>query len=179
MIEALQDNQTVLIHIEAQSKPDNNMAQRLLEYNVLAYRRYKCPIMSYVIYLRKAGKKRPPPTLVRVAPDGQEILRFTYREIELAKIAYEELFETGLKGLLPLVPLSLGGARKEIVEEVITRLLPAHDTMNKSLLVLTRLFASLAFRQDDDANQEWLKRRFAMLEDILQDTPSTDSCTGH
>src|SRR6266566_1617813 len=40
----------------------------------------------------------------------------------------------------------------------------------KEYLALTRLFASLAFDQDDVEIQEWITRRFAMLRDILRDT---------
>jgi len=49
--------------------------------------------------------------------------------------------------------------------------LPAHDRIGKELLALTQLFASLAFGEKDQLNQEWLMRRFAMLQDMFQDTP--------
>jgi len=171
MLEGIYEDQRVLIHIEAQSTPDTTMAQRLLIYNVLARRRYKCPVLSYVIYLRKGGE-RPAPPLEWFLPDGREILRFHYEDIELPNYAPEALFATGLKGVLPLIPFAADGARREVVEQIIARLLPVHDTINKELLVLTRLFASLAFDKDDQTNQEWLKRRFAMLLDILQEAPA-------
>jgi predicted transposase YdaD len=44
------------------------------------------------------------------------------------------------------------------------------EPIRKELLALTRLFASLAFKSQDD--QEWLKRRFEMLKDILRETPA-------
>jgi len=43
--------------------------------------------------------------------------------------------------------------------------------MGKELLALTQLFASLAFGEKDQLNQEWLMRRFTMLQDMFQDTP--------
>jgi hypothetical protein len=55
---------------------------------------------------------------------------------------------------------------------VITRLVPAHDTIAKELLALTQLFASLAFDKNDVENQEWIIRRFAVLQDIFRDTPA-------
>jgi len=171
MLEGIYEDQRVLVHIEAQSTPDTAMAQRLLEYNVLAHRRYKCPVMSYVVYLKKGGE-RPPSPLQWHSPDGREILRFYYEDIELPDYAPEALFATELRGILPLIPFAAEGARREVVEQIIARLLPAHDTINKQLLVLTRLFASLAFGKEDQTNQEWLMRRFAVLQDILQDTPA-------
>src|SRR5436305_8692921 len=169
--EAMVDDELVLYHLEIQSGPDSDMAQRLLEYNVLAYRRYKCPVSSYVIYLRKGGE-RPQPPLVRMLPDGREILRFAYTDIELPCYTPGEIFATGLRGLFPLIPFSTDGARREVIEDIIARLLPAHDTMNKELLTLTRLFASLAFGEEDEANQQWLIRRFAVFQDVLRSSPA-------
>ena|SRR5436190_245360 len=84
----------------------------------------------------------------------------------------EELLAKGLKGLLPLVPLAHNGARRDVIEELILRLLPAHDTVEKELLTLLQLFASLAFDAKDIESQEWLKRRFRVLNDILRETPA-------
>jgi hypothetical protein len=55
---------------------------------------------------------------------------------------------------------------------VITRLVPAHATITKELLALTQLFASLAFDKNDVDNQEWIIRRFTVLQDIFRDTPA-------
>jgi hypothetical protein len=46
----------------------------------------------------------------------------------------------------------------------------AHGTITKEWLALTRLFASLAFDEDDVETQKWIERRFAMLSDILRNT---------
>lgn len=74
------------------------------------------------------------------------------------------------QGLFPLVPLMQGGTRREVIEEIIERYLPADDTITRERLALTRLFASLAFGKEDEAIQQWLTRRFAMLRDLFRDT---------
>src|SRR5436305_533462 len=163
------DNHPAIIHLEIQSGGDANMEQRLLEYNTLAYRYYRHPALSYVIYLRTGGK-RPKPPLVRVSPDGKEILRFHYETLELGEMRCEDLFEKNLRGLLPLIPLCENGARREVVEHIIALLTTNDDTMTtRELLALTSLFASLAFTSSED--QQWLDRRFKMLDDILRETP--------
>ncbi len=43
----------MLLHLEIQSKEDRTMAQRLLEYNVVATREHQCPVLSCVLYLRQ------------------------------------------------------------------------------------------------------------------------------
>src|SRR5258708_33728208 len=75
MHEIIQCGQTALCHIEAQSGPDADMEQRLLEYSVLAHRYYPLPIESHVIYLRDVGSP-PESPLIWLSADGNEILRF-------------------------------------------------------------------------------------------------------
>lgn len=171
MHETILCDEQALVHFEFQSSTDSNMVRRLLEYLVLAYRRYNCPVTSYVIYL-KACSGVPSPPLVLNRSDGEEILRLNYKVIKLYETPYEDLLATGSKGLLPAVPLAKGGTTREVIEEVIQRLLPAHDTIAKELLALAQLFASLAFDKNDVENQEWLLRRFAVLQDIFRDTPA-------
>jgi predicted transposase YdaD len=82
----------------------------------------------------------------------------------LGKLAAGELLQTGLVGLLPLLPLTKDGARREVVEEMISGLISAEKT--ESLWIGYALASKVL---TDDLN--WLRRRFAMLEDILRDTP--------
>ena len=56
------------------------------------------------------------------------------------------------------------GARREVVEEMITGLVSAEKTES---LWIGYALASKVLKDD----LKWLKRRFAMLEDILRDTP--------
>ncbi len=169
MHEALYLDKLILLHLEFQSGPHPDMEQRLLEYSVLAHRYYEHPICSIVIYLKKGGRVATSP-LIRTLPDGEEFLRFRFHIILLWDIPYEELMAKGLPGLLPLAPLAKDGAKREVVEQIIARLAPPGESARKELLALTRLFASLAFDSQED--QEWLKRRFEMLRDILRETPA-------
>lgn len=88
--------------------------------------------------------------------------------IKLWEIPTEELLRTGLKGLLPLLPLTQEGQRREVVEEAIARLTRPGEGPNGELLALVYGLASLAF--EDESEQEWLVRRFNMLYEILRDT---------
>jgi predicted transposase YdaD len=153
-----------LAHFEFQSSYDGRIGERLLEYNVLASRQYNyLPVYSCVIYLKNHSRV-PHSPLMRGLPNGEEVVRFHYRSIELGKLAAGELLQTGLVGLLPLLPLTKDGARREVVEEMISGLISAEKTES---LWIGYALASRVLK--DDLN--WLKRRFAMLEDILRDTP--------
>ena len=116
-----------------------------------------------MIYLKNHSSVPHSPFL-RGLPNGEEVVRFHYRSIELGKLAAGELLQTGLVGLLPLLPLTKDGARREVVEEMISGLILAEKTES---LWIGYALASRVLTDD----LKWLKRRFAMLEDILRDTP--------
>jgi predicted transposase YdaD len=158
------DAKEFLLHFEFQSSNDIYIGERLLEYNVLASRQYNyLPVYSCVVYLKNHGDV-PKSPFIRELPTGEEVVRFHYRSIELGKLASEELVQTGLVGLLPLLPLTKDGARREVVEQMIAGLVSAEKTES---LWIGYALASKVLK--DDLN--WLRRRFAVLEDILRDTP--------
>lgn len=158
------DEKEFLLHLEFQSSNDVYIGERLLEYNVLASRQYNyLPVYSCVVYLKNHGDV-PKSPFIRELPTGEEVVRFHYRSIELGKLASEELVQTGLVGLLPLLPLTRDGARREVVEQMITGLVSAEKTES---LWIGYALASKVLKDD----LKWLRRRFAVLEDILRDTP--------
>jgi hypothetical protein len=109
---------------------------------------------------------------VWTSPDGQEILRFHYESRVISKMTSDELFAEGLAGILPFIPFTKDGRRREVIEKIIAQLLINDDIITRELLALTQLFASLAFDKDDIENQTWIMRRFAMHQDIFSDTPA-------
>lgn len=168
LYEVMLDGQRVAFHLEFQRYRDVDMRKRILEYNVFAACKFDCPVISYVIYLKKDGNVVESP-LVLTLPDGREILRFNFLTVKLWEISTDELRRTGLVGLLPLLPLTREGATQEVVEEVVTRLLDLEDRSTQAnLLSITFTLASLSFDTQEDKN--WLIRRFRMYQDILRDT---------
>jgi hypothetical protein len=168
MIETLRDGERELVQVEFQSSYDPHMPQRIIEYSLMGFRRHQCPVRSYVLYLRKSGKP-PRSPLIRKYNDGQRFLWFRYTVIQIWNMEYREWLDQDRKGLFPLVPLMKGGARREVVEEVIERLRYSDGTIENSreLLELTGLFSGLAFIKPND--KEWSKERFAMLKDVFKD----------
>ncbi|MDQ2902442.1 MAG: hypothetical protein M3Y81_02685 [Chloroflexota bacterium] len=159
----------LLLHLELQSTSEVAvMAERLLEYNVLARRQYKRPVRSYVIYLRDDGRVASSPLIwkVPVGRAGEEtVLIFHFQSIKVWEMKAEDVIRSGLPGLLPLLPLTYNGGRHEVVESMIDGLL-AHDQLK--LLWIAFSIAALVFK--DPSEKEWLERRFAMYEDILTES---------
>ena len=166
--EMQRDDQLELAHLEIQSTADANIEQRLLEYNILAFRRYQCFVNSYVIFLREGGENLKPP-LVRKRTDGCEGLRFLYEVIIMRHLTPEQVLETAPRGVWALLPFARGGAQREVVEEVMGRFASMANKNWKELIALTGLFASLAF--SNQADQQWLRRKLAMVDDILSEAP--------
>jgi len=139
----------------------------LLEYSFEAQHEHHLPVLSCVIYLRDVGEVPQPPLRWQL-PTGREVLWFDYLlSIELSKIPTEELRDTGLMGLMPLLILTKGGATHQVMEEVVTAL---EATGNIELLSVTKLLAGLVFTSDED--QQWIERIFAMYNDALEQTPT-------
>ncbi len=155
-----------LLHIEFQRKPDADMAERLLEYNVQATRNDKehRPVYSCVIYL-KPHENMPTSPLVKMFPGGVEIWRFNFKNIKPWEYTAQDILQEGLPGLLLFLPLTKDGQKRSTVEDMITGLVSAGK---EDALPLAYILAALVLENKDDL--QWLKERFAMLEEIFQDS---------
>lgn len=165
LLDVIMEDEEILLHIEFQSENDPSMPERMLEYAFRARLEHKQTVYSCVIYLRNVGEAPQSPLLWKL-PNGQEILRFYFQSIELAKLSPEELRQTGLVGLLPLMILTKGGATHEVAEEIMKGLQVASK---KESLPAAFVLASLAFKSE--ADREWLRKRFREMHDILRETP--------
>jgi hypothetical protein len=112
--------------------------------------------------------------LMRKLANGRGIHRFEFDVIKLWEISLEELRTKGLIGLLPLLPLTRGGAKREVIEEAIGELAPTGEEPKAEVLALTYGIASLAL--ENAADQEWLIRRFTKMYDILRETRAYKAC---
>ena len=88
-----------------------------------------------------------------------------YDILRLWELPVEELEQPGREGLLPLMPLAKGGMSYRRVDEMIERL---PETGREDLYAMVYSLAALAFRKTED--RAWLKRRFSMLKDILEES---------
>lgn len=157
----------MLLHIEFQTYNDAAMAERLLRYNVLARSEYKLPVEPYVIYLLRDGEV-PKSPLIWTCPRDNKVLEFHFHSIELGKMKPEELISTGLPDLLPLLPLTKDGGRRQVVNTMIVSLEKAQRI---ELLSIGGTLASYVFSQESVADLAWLQRRLRDMHDILRESP--------
>lgn len=153
-----------LLHAEIQSKDDENIIERLQEYNLMSTLTYRKPVISFLILLRPMPGAPGSPVITALF-DEIEIWRFHYVVIRMWEIPAEELLRSGLIGLLPLVPLTKGGTEQETLLTTVTELAEAKEF---DLLALAKVIASLIMK--GKIAQETLERIFAMYQSILEDS---------
>ncbi len=165
LLEVRLRGEPALLHIEFQAYDDPDMARRLLEYNVLASRQYgHLPVYSYVIYLRKAWEVAVSP-LVRRFPNGEDVHHFFFGVIKLWEVPAELFLGAGWTGVLPLVTLTDGGKRPEVVKEMIDQLALVEEY---DLLAIARVVGGLVFKTEPEL--AWFRKRFSMFQDILRES---------
>ena len=76
------------------------------------------------------------------------------------------ILDSHLPGLLPLLPLTKDGQSMDMVDTMIEQIGRTADPKESFAFAYT--IAGLIFKGEE--NQQALKRRFAMLDDILQDS---------
>ncbi len=159
--------QEMLVHFEFQTYNDSTMAERMLRYNVLARSEYSLPVLSCVIYLLKDGNV-PVSPLSWMVPTGHKVLDFYFESIELGEWSPEALLQKGDPGLLPLLPLTRGGASREVATKMFEDLEAAGRT---ELIVIGATLASLVFSRENTTDLEWLQRRLREMHNILRESP--------
>nr|BBH93075.1 hypothetical protein KTA_12740 [Thermogemmatispora argillosa] len=164
------EGETLLIHLEFQSRADNKMAHRLLMYNILADERYGSPVLSCVIYLRRCGVVATP--YRRQLPNATPVYDFYFQVIKLWELPAQELLARQLPGLLPLLPLSREGRSRQVIRTMIERLQQARQF---ELLEVGLLLASLAWADAPASERQWLQEQIQMLTEFLQELKQTDA----
>ncbi len=163
---ALRNEQEIVVHVEFQRYHDANMSRRMWEYNIATTYLTQLPVCSFALYIWKDTSIVEPPFILKLV-DGNIIHIFYYENIFLWEVPPEKLQQKGLEGLLPLLPLTQGAkeARDKIVNDMIAGLQAAGK---EDILALGYAFAGRVYKTKDD--QKWLKRRFAMFEDFLEES---------
>jgi hypothetical protein len=146
----------IVLHVEFQRRRYTKLGTRLWKHNAQTCMQTNLPVCSVVIHLLEGAPLIPSPYVISL-PDGRSTQRLDFETIKLWETAPEVLEQPELVGLLPLLPLTKGDNRREIVERMIKGLEKAGK---QDLLVLGYEFSLLVLTADDDTL--WLKTRFSI-----------------
>ncbi len=165
LCQATMNEQEMIMHAEYQHRRYKNMERLQWEYKFDTSYLNKLTLLSIAIYLWKTQNIATPPHKIEI--NGKLIHLFYYENIFMWEEAPERLLRPGLEGMLPLLPLTKGA--KQARDETIGTMIEGLRTAGKDdILALGYTFAGLVYRTEDD--QQWLKRRFAMFHDILEES---------
>lgn len=137
-----------VIHIDLEAGPDDDLATRMLLYNVLAHRQTGLPVRSVVVLLRSNAVRAG--LTDRVEYDG-----LTFR-FELVRVWEEdaERFLTGGVGLMPLAVLArppAGMTREQALPEQVRRIADAVESEGEQdqadVLLSTYMLAGMHVRR--------------------------------
>lgn len=166
LCKAERNGEKIIVHVEFQKSRHSRMARRTWEYNCATTYLTKLTVRSFVIYLVKQKSIARPPFRIALK-DGEVIHTFNYTNIFLWEMVPEVLMQTGMEGMLPLLPLTKGAelTRDKIVDDMINGLRKAGK---EDVLALGEAFAGLVYPTEDD--KQAIKRRFAMFQGALEDS---------
>jgi hypothetical protein len=151
----------IILHLEFQRHAEEVMPKRVWEYNVLSTYIYQRPTLSFVVYFVEEANIAEPVYTIKVGE--RAIHAFAYQNVKLWELAGTQLKQPGIEGLLPLLPLTKGGASYDVVEDMIAQLLA---TGKQDLLPLGYSFAALVLKNLQE--MKWLQWRFSQMESILE-----------
>jgi hypothetical protein len=155
-----------LLNIEIQSTADADMPRRCFDYAKRASFVYKQPVMSLVLWLRKRGTL---PSMTYEERVGDRLLgTWNIFSIEVYNLQARDMINTGIVGLLPLVPFMQGADMATIEEAAHVVETQTTDELQTTLTTLLAVFTA-QFHGKDAARA--LVRRLKMATNILDESP--------
>jgi predicted transposase/invertase (TIGR01784 family) len=139
----LLESAEIILHLEFQTEPDENMPFRMLDYRTRVYRRFpRKTLRQVVIYLKETGSEFVCQTAF-ILPNT----RHEFEVIRLWEVPAEELLE--FTGLLPFVTLGRTANRAETLREVAEAIEEIGERQQRNnVAAATSILAGLVLRKD-------------------------------
>ncbi len=158
------ESSALILHIEFQTDPDEDIPFRMADYRLRLYRRYpNKQVHQVVIYLRRSGK-----TLVYKERFELPGTRHEFRVIRLWEVPYQPLLDS--PGLFPFAVLSQETNREMVLGEVAKRIEAIGDRTNKNnIAASTAILAGLVLNKDTVSKllREDIMKESVVYQDIL------------
>jgi hypothetical protein len=156
-----------LLHIELQTRADDEMGERLTEYKLRLWRRDHLPVQSIVVFLRPTENL---PTSPFVIPwKGNASLQSDFDLVKLWEIPPERVLETDNYDLWPLASL-MGEASVERVVAIAERISTATPLLPAERSELTGLLVVLAELRLRKRTVIRALRRNPMIDELIRNS---------
>jgi hypothetical protein len=172
---ALGDPPASYLTLDFQSGRDPGLARRILVYNVLLHQRFRVPVHSVVVLLRRAADDTALDGAVRYETQpGRGGLDFRFEVVRLWQWPTDELLR-GTMGTLPLAPLgalpeglTLEEALPAVIRRIEERLVSeAAPSAAARLMIATRVLMGMRISEDEVKRILWGS---VMSEDVLEES---------
>jgi hypothetical protein len=165
--ETIEEGEILLVHLESETRYDSQMGERLLEYNqkIRQKYKYKWDVLSGVFHLGKDTSLKQSPLLWGTSlRQWSRTLEFHYPVVEMKYLTPEDLRQRRRLVLLPLLPLTEGGAKWEVVQNMLYDL----GFGDRELL---KIAFGMAMACMSNENRKRLKKEYNMIHDELLADP--------
>jgi hypothetical protein len=173
-IEVQRENWKALVNLMFLTHKEEHVGGKVALYCGSLHYTTELPVLSHAVYLLKQDEIEEPPFRIPgipgLTPGGGDTLWLDYHAMKLFERKPEDLLQIRQVEVLPLLPLTQGGAKREVVEMMFTRL---GNKWDYDLAYFGFIFATLIcdnLGQQDDLR--WLEERFKDMEDALHDSPA-------
>src|SRR5258706_284816 len=154
----LQDNRTVILHIEPQGRRTHRpMSWRMLDYMLRLAELHQLPMVNTVLYLDRYAGSRDTGQHQHHGPNGEVILSWNYRVVHLWRMSAEDLLAVGRRSLLPLAAFTQFQNPTETLPRLVNEIRAEPDA-HKQAVLLGQLFGLLR-------DEELIAMTSAMLSD--------------
>jgi hypothetical protein len=165
--EIIEESEILLVHLESETSYDSDIRERLLEYNQKIRKKYKYKqdILSGVFHLgMDTALKRSPLLWGTSLQPWSRILEFRYPVVEMKHLTPEDIRRWERSVLLPLLPLTEGGAKWEVVQDMLYDL----GFGDRELL---KIAFGMAMERMPEEDRKRLKKEYHMIYDELRADP--------
>ncbi|MBU0567488.1 hypothetical protein KJ693_03945 [bacterium] len=170
---AERDGKEFILHIDFQAEYRHNIPDRMLGYTYRVYEKYKLPVYSVLIVLKKTGVEIRTKTQIKVR--DLKSLRHEYKVIKLWEVEAEKILEKKITGLYPLLPLmKTDKTGEEIISEAARLIEKEVEDIEQKADAYVALKTFSAISLSKSLVDKILKRRDIMLQspvyqEILQE----------
>jgi predicted transposase YdaD len=158
-----------ILHIEFESGSDNDMSERLLEYHVYFYRKYKQPVISIIVYPFQTKMAESP---LREMGGDEEILVFHFRVFPLWKLSAEQFLHEHIVLIYSLLP-TMQGANARLLHQAIDEMIEYYRD-NPGQLGQEFKWMGIVLRRADTVpleDKREIEVRLNMYDDLIEQDP--------
>ena len=158
-----------ILHLEFESRYDNQLKSRLLVYNAILYRDHHLPVLTIVLYPFRTTMAKSP---LRILSQKKPLLTFVFQKLPLFKLDSEDIVRQHHACMYPLVP-TMKNVDANLMDQIMRELVELyHDdevTLSQQYVLIQLLLERTT--TISRIKKEQIKGRLTMFEQLFEESP--------